>query len=167
MTTSKFQVKFINQYIVELFGNQDVREPILVKDISQKVKYHLKKLGNTLQEEYKTVIAQLQEMFDKYSEEVTEAPEENVAGGTRVPGPKKRIKEEFKEQFLKESSELEDMEIEVSHYSFTERDFIDHSTGDVVGGNIYFNLIDLLVFSKEDESQESKVFSKPSKLEAV
>lgn len=153
MTKTKFEAKFLNQFIVELFGNQDVRDPLLLKDISQKVKYHLKKLGNAMQAEHKALIAQLQELYDKYSEEVpVDSTAEDRDPNAPLPS-KRRIKEEFKEKFIKETSELEDLEIELEHYSFTEKDFIDHSTGDVVGGTTYFNLIDKLVYEKEEKAK--------------
>lgn len=157
MTTStKFQVRYLPQYVTEIFGNQEFRDPLLTKNLSQKVKYRLKKLGNSLQEEYRQAVEQLKELFEKYSEEV--AASDVVADdiNTKPENSKRQIKPEFKEQFQKEAQEIEEMEVEIPHSEFVERDFIDQSTGDIVGGNTYWNIIDMLVFSKEDDEKSVK-----------
>ena len=155
MTTStKFQVKFLPQYISEIFGNQEFKDPLLTKNLSQKVKYQLKKLGNSLQEEYKQAVEHLKELFEKYSETT---PPENVSDGIAEKSiPTKKIKPEFTEQFREESKEIEEMEVEIHHTVFVERDFVDQSTGEVVGGNIYWNIIDKLVYEKSEKEKEEE-----------
>jgi hypothetical protein len=140
MTTSKFKVKLLETYLIELFGNQKVTEPLLRKNLSQKVKFQLKKLGILMEEEHKLASTQLRELFDKYSKE--------EKGEPNMP-PKRVLKDEFKEQFETEAREIEEMDVEISHYDFSERDFIDQSTGEIVAGNIYYNVLDIIFFEKE------------------
>jgi len=140
MATTKFKAQYLSQYIQEIFGSPEQQEPLLTKNLSQKTKFHLKRLGNSLQAEYKQLIEQVRELYDKYSEEYEGEDKK----------PKKRIKEEFKEQFTKEVEELDDVEVPITHDDFIERDFIDKSTGDIVGGKVYFNLLDILIFEKQD-----------------
>lgn len=137
MTTTQFPVALINSYIVEILGNAQYKNPLLLKNLSQKTKYNLKKLGDILREEQKNVYAQVMDLRTKYSEKI-KTPE----GKDEL-----EIKEEFKEQFLKEATELENMKIPIIHYPFVEADFIDKSTGDVVGAEgIYYNIIDILIY---------------------
>lgn len=157
-TNTKFQVRYLPQYATEIFGNQEFSEPLLTKNLSQKVKYQLKKLGSAIQEEYKQAVQQLKELYDKYSEEVLdeipiESPLESVVEKSRPS--KTQIKAEFREQFKKEAQEIEDIEVEIPHTVFTEKDFIDHSTGAVVSGNTYFNIVDKLVYEKLELAEKN------------
>jgi hypothetical protein len=154
--TSKFKAQFLNVYISEIFGNKEMQEPLLLKNISQKTKFGLKKLGTALQVEYKAIMEKLQEMFNEYSEEVVSPLKEDAAPDA-VPETRKVVKEEFREQFLKETKELEDLDIEVSHQDFEEKDFIDKSTGDIVASNNYYNLLDILVFEKEEVTKKAEL----------
>lgn len=144
MTVTKFKAQFLQQFLQEIFGSAEQQEPLLTKNLSQKTKFHLKRLGNSLQTEYKQLIEAVKELYDKYSEEYDKDGK-----------PAKRIKEEHKEDFAREAGELDELEISITHDDFIERDFIDKSTGEVVGGKTYFNLIDLLVFEKEAIPQEA------------
>lgn len=148
---TKFKAKFLNVYLVEIFGSEDMTEPLLQKNLSQKTKFQLKKLGASLQKEYKSVLTEIQELFNTHSEEVQEEELVLEEVGEEVPvrtlpsTPKKRVKEENKEQFLKEALELEEMLVDIEHSEFTEKDFIDRNTGDIVGGSQYYNIIDILL----------------------
>lgn len=161
---TKFQAKFLESYIVEIFGRQDVKDPLLLKNLSQRTKFNLKKLGNALQEEYKAVRGHLQELFDKYAVE-EEVPAEQLELPLEGPieTPKKAVKpvakkipDDKREEFLKEASELEEMLVEVEHAEFKESDFIDKETGDIVAGSIYYNVIDLLLWDREDSAEITK-----------
>lgn len=148
MATTKLPVKFLDQYLVELFGNEKVSHPILLTSISQKTKYQLRKLGINIQEELKTLRAEAQAIQDKYSEEQP-APNSEAA-------PVKKIPEDKQEAYNQEMAELEAMEIPFDHYDFTEKDFIDRETGDIVASNTYFNLLDKLIFEKQESTLEVK-----------
>lgn len=149
---TKFQARYLESYIVEIFGRQDVKDPLLLKNLSQRTKFKLKKLGNSLQEEYKAVREHLQQLFEKYAieEEIgqpelpfepTEALQE---ASKKQKSTQKRIPEDKKEEFLKEAAELEDMLVEIEHQPFEEKDFIDKDTNEIVAGQIYYNLVDIL-----------------------
>ncbi len=155
--TTKFKVKFLPQYLHEIFGNPEFQNPLLTQNLSQKTKFALKKLGNSLQEEYKQVLDQLRELYKGYSEEVpdestevTSSEEETVKQAPKKE-PATRVKEEFKEQFLKESLEIENMDVEIDHPELTERDFFDRSTGEVIGSTNYYNVIDILLYERDEK----------------
>lgn len=145
--TTEFQIKYIGQYLAEIFGNEQIREPLLNKSISQKTKFQLKRLGLMLQKEYKVVLEQTQELFNKYSEEVEVPTKEG-----QEPTKRKVIKEEFKETFMKEAGELEDGVVTLTYDKFEDRDFIDKNTGDIVAGNTYYNIIDILLWEVKEEA---------------
>lgn len=148
---TKFSAKYLESYIVEIFGRQDVKDPLLLKNLSQKTKFKLKKLGNALQSEYKDIRAHLQELFEKYATEEEmpveqlELPLEGQEKKASSGKAQKRIPEDKKEAFLKEAGELENMLIEIEHAPFEEKDFIDKETGDIVAGGIYYNCIELVL----------------------
>lgn len=158
MTTTKFKTKFLQQYALEIFGNREFPEPLLNKNLSQKIKFHLKKLGNALQVEQKQALEQVQELFNKYSEEVPEQEAvENTESAEVVnvqQKPQKRVKDEFREQFLREAQEIEDIDVSIQHEDFTEKDFIDRETGEIVGGEVYYNLLELLILEWGNEEEK-------------
>jgi len=159
MTTTKFKTKFLQQYALEIFGNREFSEPLLNKNLSQKIKFHLKKLGNALQVEQKQALEQVQELFNKYSEEVPEQEAvENTESAEVVSkvqqAPQKRVKDEFREQFLREAQEIEDIDVSIQHEDFTEKDFIDRETGEIVGGEVYYNLLELLILEWGNEEEK-------------
>lgn len=145
--TTEFQIKYVGQYLAEIFGSEQVKDPLLNKNISQRTKFQLKRLGLMLQKDYKEVLNQTQEIFNKYSEEKEVPQKEGEA-----PIKRKVIKEEFKETFMKEAGELEEGVVTLTHDKFEERDFIDKSTGDIVAGNTYYNVIDILLWEKQEEA---------------
>lgn len=145
--TTEFQIKYIGQYLAEIFGSEQIREPLLNKSISQKTKFQLKRLGLMLQKEYKVVLDQTQELFNKYSEEVDVPAKEG-----QEPTKRKVIKEEFKETFMNEARELEDGVVTLTYDKFEDRDFIDKTTGDIVAGNTYYNIIDILLWEVKEEA---------------
>lgn len=148
--TTKFKARFLPLYHLEIFGNAENLENLLSKNLSQKTKYNLKKLGVKLQNEYKSVTEQAREIFNKYAEDVPNEKLEEledkslVANGKQVPLNKQV-------DFQKEIQDLEEMDIEIEHPTFTESDFIDRSTGEIVAGKMYYNLIDLLLWEGKDE----------------
>lgn len=143
MTSTKFKVSIFEQIIIEIFGSQDgkIHDPILLKNISQKTKFHLRKLGEALQKEMKLIREQLKEIYDKYFDEVV------GEDGKKA----RKIKEGMSEEdFVKEANELESIEVEIPHHDFQEDDFIDKVTGDIIAGKIYYNLLDKLIYEIED-----------------
>lgn len=149
MTTTKFQTKLLTQYVAEIFGNDNIKDPLLVKPISQKTKFQLKKLGNDLHAEYIAAMKQVNEIRNQLSEEYEEPlPPESKPDA--VPTKGTRIKEDKKAEFLKLVGEIEEMEVEVSHADFTERDFFDQTTGDMVASRTYYNIIDVLIYEKQE-----------------
>jgi len=140
MKTVKLKTKYLDNYLVEIFGSDRVQDPLLLKNISQKTKFHLKKLGNAIQTEYRQVIDQIKELYDEYHEEYI--PEGETT-------PKKKIKEGMEEEFRKKLNELDEIDIEVQTVEFTEKDFTDVVTKDVVAGSIYYNILDILLWDEK------------------
>jgi len=59
------------------------------------------------------------------------------------------VKEESKEEFETLGMEIMNEEKEYEVFDFEESDFVDSKTNKVVGGeNIYYNLIDKLIYEK-------------------
>ncbi len=156
MTTTKFKINLIPQMTVEIFGSDQLPDPLLLKSIPQKTKYELKKLGNALNEELKTALTEMKELRDKFSEDFDEKDKDGlpVLDKDGKPVQKKRIKKEHEEEFLKAARDIEDMEVEIQHYDFTERDFIDSSTGGVVSSKSYYNLLDRVIYEKQESAAE-------------
>lgn len=128
----KVQNQLLSQYLIEIFGNKDVKENLLAKSIPQKTKFNLKLLGNILVEKEKEFFTKLTALRETYA-------------------PNGEPEESTKEEFEKLGRTLFEEEIEVKCYNFTEDDFIDSKTNKVVGSEgIYFNLIDKLVYEKEN-----------------
>jgi predicted aconitase len=146
--TTKFKVKFLSQYLSEIFGSNDVSDPLLIKNLSQKTKFNLKKLGASLQDEHKLALDQVKELFNEHSEEIPLEP------GEERTTPKKRIKESSKEEFPRAVKEIEDMYVEIEHAEFVEKDFLDRSTGEIIAGTTYYNLIDILLRWEPQEQLE-------------
>ncbi len=148
MIVTKFKAALLSNLLVELFGSSDEKfhDPLLLKNLSQKTKFHLRKLGESIQKEDKAIKDSLRELYDKYYD---------VPVNKEGEKPQRELKEGMKvEDFIKEATELEQMDIEISHYDFQEDDFIDKSTNDIVGGKIYYNIIDLTIFAKWVEENE-------------
>lgn len=151
--TTKFKVKFLQQYLTEIFGNDETSDPLLRCNLSQKTKFNLKKLGVSLQEEHKNATSAVRELFNESSEDVPLKEGETLKEGVL---PQKRIKEEFKEKFQKEIKEIEEMVVSIDHPDFVEKDFIDRSTGEIVAGNTYYNLIDILLRWEEEPVEQAE-----------
>lgn len=141
MTTTQFPVALMNSYIIEIMGGGQYKNPLLLENLSQKTKFNLRKLGDALKVEHKLAYKQLMDLREKYSDSA-----KNDKGEIELT-----VKEEFKEQFVKEASEIEEMKIPILHYPFEEKDFIDKSTGEVVGtSGTYYNIIDILIYEKSE-----------------
>lgn len=142
MTITKFKAALLENLLIELFGSKEEKfhDPLLLKNISQKTKFHLRKLGEAIQKEEKAVKEQLREIYTKFYEDVD------------VEGVKTRKLKEgmVQEDFIKEATEIEQLEVEIQHHDFQEDDFIDKTTNSVVGGKIYYNLLDRLIYEIED-----------------
>lgn len=140
MTTTQFPALLLNSYIVEIMGSEKHKNPLLLRNLSQKTKFNLRKLAEALKVEQKAINTQVMDLRTKYSDKTKdEKGQEQLV-----------VREAETELFIKEVQEIEDMKISVAHYPFEEKDFIDKSTGEVVGAEgLYFNIIDILIFDKE------------------
>jgi len=138
MTTTTFLAGALNVYLGEIFGSNENKHPLLFMNLSQKTKYNLRKLGESLKKEQKTVIDQLIEIRKNYIETVVEDDKkvEKVIVGKE-------------DEFMKVTKELEVVEIQIEHPDFQEKDFIDKTTGEIVGSELYYNIIDKLIYEKE------------------
>lgn len=141
----KVKAKELQIYLSEIFGSDKV-EPLLLKNISQKTKFHLKKLGNQLIEEQKAVQEQVKSLVAEFYTEEIEVTQED--GTTKTD---KIVPSDRKEEFEAKVMEINELELPLTVYNFTETDFIDHSTKEVVACNNYINLIDLLVYSDKEQ----------------
>lgn len=140
MKETKFPALMLNSYVIEIFGSGEHKNPLIMKNLSQKTKFHLKKLGEQFHKEDKALKDQVMDIRKELSDEVEEDGKKFY-----------QLKEENKDEFKKRISELEAIVIPLLHYEFTEADFIDKKTGDVVGGeDIYYNIIDILIYSIEE-----------------
>ena len=136
MTT--FKAGMIKQYIDEIYGGKDVKDPLIFKNISQRTKYHLRMLGEELLKHDKKIVDQLREVFEKHYE----MPYEEIQKTNPI------LSEEKMGQFKKDIQDVSEIDIEIQHFPFKEADFIDKSTNDVIAGNgVYYNLIDVLVYN--------------------
>lgn len=140
MKTIKLKTRYLDNYLVEIFGSDRVQDPLLLKNISQKTKFNLKKLGNSIQTEYRQVVDHIKELYDGYSEEYI--PEGETT-------PKKRIKEGMTDEYNTKLKELDDVVIEIQTVEFTEKDFTDVITKEIVAGSIYYNILDVLLWEEQ------------------
>lgn len=128
----KLQNQVVSQFLIEIYGNKEVKENLLMKSISQKTKYHLRLLGDRLIEIEKDFFKKMQNLQETYY----------------VEG---KLPEDKKQEFESLALELLNQEHEIPCYEFTESDFKDTKTNEIVAGEgIYYNLIDELVFKKEN-----------------
>ncbi len=141
MTETKFPAKLLESCVIEIFGSSEHKGALLLKPLSQRTKFHLRKLGEQLNKEQVLIKKQLQELHKEY------ATEDFVDEATQKEH--KRIPEDKREEFIAKARELEELEIPLMHYDFQEKDFVDGSTNDIVAGDIYYNIIDLLIFNKQ------------------
>lgn len=147
MKETKFPAALLNSYVIEIFGSGEHKNPLIMKNLSQKTKYNLKKLGEQFHKEDTQLKNQVMEIRKELSDEV----EEN---GVKMY----QLKEGNMEEFKKKIAELELMTIPLLHYDFKEEDFIDKATGDVVGGeNIYYNIIDILIYAIDEVPQPEEI----------
>ncbi len=147
----KVKVKDIQTFLQEIFGTKDM-EPLLLKNISQKTKFHLKKLGNVLIEEQKAIQEQVKTIASEYYTEEVEMKDEN--GGTfknedGTPKVNKVVPADKKEAFEKAVIEINELEVPIQTFSFSEEDFIDNETKKVVATTNYCNIIDVLIYNTE------------------
>lgn len=140
MKTIKLKTKYLENYLVEIFGSDRVQDPLLLKNISQKTKFNLKKLGNSIQIEYRQVVDHIKELFDEYHEEYIPEGEST---------PKKRIKEGLSEEFNTKLKELDEVVVEIQTVEFTEKDFTDVVTKEIVAGSVYYNILDVLLWEEQ------------------
>jgi hypothetical protein len=149
----EIKVKAIDNqiYISEIFGGQNT-EALLLKNLSQKTKFHLKKLGNTLVETQKDLAAQAKELVDQYiTEDVQVKDKEGVLVFNEDGSPKmdKVVPEDKKEEWEKKITELNNMIVPIQCFSYVEDDFVDVETKKVVSSKTYYNLLDLILYSEE------------------
>jgi len=118
------------QYLIEIFGNQEFKDNLLWKPIPQKTKYFLRVLGDKLLEQEKEFSKKMLSLRETFFEDGV-------------------VKEESKEEFETLGMEIMNEEKEYEVFDFEESDFVDSKTNKVVGGeNIYYNLIDKLIYEK-------------------
>jgi hypothetical protein len=118
------------QYLIEIFGNQEFKDNLLWKSIPQKTKYFLRVLGDKLSEQEKEFSKKMLSLRETFFEDGV-------------------VKEESKEEFETLGMEIMNEEKEYELFDFEESDFVDSKTNKVVGGeNIYYNLIDKLIYEK-------------------
>mgnify|MGYP006921441066 CR=1 FL=1 len=118
------------QYLIEIFGNQEFKDNLLWKSIPQKTKYFLRVLGDKLLEQEKEFSKKMLSLRETFFEDGV-------------------VKEESKEEFETLGMEIMNEEKEYEVFDFEESDFVDSKTNKVVGGeNIYYNLIDKLIYEK-------------------
>lgn len=147
----KIKAKDLSVHLSEIFGSKDV-EPLLLTKISQKTKFHLKKLGNKLIEEQKDVQEQVKSLVAEYYTEeivINDAEGNPVLNEDGTTKTDKVVPDSKKEDFEKAVYEINELELAVNTYDFKEEDFLDQDTQKIVACKNYINLLDALVFEKE------------------
>lgn len=141
MKETKFPASMLRSYTIEIFGSQEHKQPLILKNLSQKTKFHLRRLGEEFHKKEKEVIDQVVALRGEYFDDVEDDGKKS-----------KRIKEGKEDEFKQKLGEIDGIEIPILHYEFSEADFIDRDTKEVVGSeNIYFNIIDKLIYDTENQ----------------